>query len=223
MASKAEPAERRATALSKQRIVEAAIELLDAGGEAALTFRALAAVLETGSGAIYWHVADKGDLLAAAADFIIAGVMREIVGGSEPREAIRGLALGVFDAIDAHPWVSAQLHREPWRMAMLQIFESVGARLQALGAPKRAQFDAASALVGYILGAAGQNAANARLAPPDMDRSAFLANLAAKWTQHDPAAFPFVHQIAQELSAHDDRAQFLAGIDLILAGVETLR
>jgi hypothetical protein len=32
----------------------------------------------------------------------------------------------MFDAIDAHPWVGAQLSREPWQSAMLQIFESVG-------------------------------------------------------------------------------------------------
>jgi len=59
---------RRADALSKERIVEAAIEILDASGERALTFRALAAHLATGSGAIYWHVADKNELLAAATD-----------------------------------------------------------------------------------------------------------------------------------------------------------
>src|ERR1700760_4986994 len=41
--------ERRADALSKARIVEAAIGLLDEGGESALTFRALAGRLATGS------------------------------------------------------------------------------------------------------------------------------------------------------------------------------
>src|ERR1700744_1302650 len=67
--------ERRADALSKERIVEATIELLDAEGEEALTFRALAARLATGSGAIYWHVADKQALLAAATDQVIGRVM----------------------------------------------------------------------------------------------------------------------------------------------------
>ena len=48
--------------------MEAAIEILDAEGADGLTFRALAARLTTGSGAIYWHVADKDALLAAATD-----------------------------------------------------------------------------------------------------------------------------------------------------------
>jgi AcrR family transcriptional regulator len=215
--------QRRVDALSKDRIVAAAIEILDADGERALTFRALAARLATGSGAIYWHVADKNDLLAAATDEIIGRVMTGVVGGAKPRETIRAIALGVFDAIDAHPWVGAQLHREPWRSAMLQICESIGGRLQALGVPERALFDAASALVNYILGVAGQNAANARLLPRDTDRSDFLAAVAARWTQLDPAEYPFVRQAATQLREHDDREQFLAGIDLIMAGIATLR
>ena len=223
MATKTQRTERRADALSKARIVAAAIDILDADGESALTFRALAARLATGSGALYWHVADKNDLLAAATDDVVARVMSAVVGGAEPREAIRAIALGVFDAIDAHPWVGAQLFREPWRSAMLQIFESVGGQLRALGVPERAQFDSASALVNYVLGVAGQNAAKARLLPRETDRSAFLATVAARWTQRDPADYPFVHQVATQLREHDDREQFLAGVDLFLAGIETIK
>ena len=223
MATQTQRTERRADALSKTRIVEAAIKILDADGESALTFRALAARLATGSGAIYWHITDKNDLLAAATDAVIARIMTDVADGAEPQEAIRAIALGLFDAIDAQPWVGAQLAREPWRSAALQIFESVGGRLQTLGVPEQAQFNAASALVTYILGAAGQNAANARLLPRETDRSAVLATIAAKWAQLDPEEHSFVRQVATQLSEHDDREQFLAGIDLFLAGVRTIR
>lgn len=222
MATKAQRNERRTDALSKERIVAAAIEILDADGESALTFRALAARLATGSGAIYWHVAGKDDLLAAATDDVIARVMTGVVGDAEPREAIRAIALGMFDAIDAHPWVGAQLSREPWQPTILQVFEGIGGRLQALGVPGRAQFDCVSALVNYILGLAGQYAAAARLLPRDTDRTAFLGTVAARWAQLDPAEHPFVHQMASQLPGHDDREQYLAGIDLILAGIGTL-
>jgi AcrR family transcriptional regulator len=223
MAVKTQRTERRADALSKERIVESAIEILDARGESALTFRALSARLATGAGAIYWHVASKNDLLAAATGDVIARVMTGVVSGAEPREEIRALALGAFDAIDAHPWVGAQLSREPWQSAVLQIFESFGGQLQALGVPGRAQFDCASALLNYVLGLAGQYAAATRLLPRDTDRSAFLATVAAQWAQLDPAQYPFVHQVAAQLPGHDDREQFLAGIDLILAGITTIR
>ena len=223
MATRTQRTGRRTDALSKERIVEAAIEILDADGERALTFRALTARLATGSGAIYWHVASKNDLLAAATNDVIAGVMADMVSDAEPQEAIRFVALGLFDALDTHPWVGAELFREPSQSAMLQIFESVGRQLQALGVPETAQFDCASALVNYIVGVAGQNAANARLHAHETDRTAFLATVAAGWAQLDPAQYPFVRQLATQLREHDDREQFLAGINLILAGIGTVR
>jgi AcrR family transcriptional regulator len=215
--------QRRTDALSKKRIIKAAIEILDTDGENALTFRALATRLATGSGAIYWHVADKNELLAAATYDIVARVTTEVADDIEPQEAIRATALGLFDAIDARPWVGAHLSHEPWQSAMLQIFESVGRQLQALGVPERALFNSGSALVNYILGVAGQNAANARLLPRETNRAAFLATLATQWEQLDPVEYPFVHQVLTQLREHDDREQFLAGIDLILAGIVTAR
>jgi hypothetical protein len=119
--------------------------------------------------------------------------------------------------------VGAQLSREPWQSAVLEIFEGIGGQLQALGVPEAAQFDCASALVNYVLGLAGQYAAGARLLAPETDRSAFLATIAARWAKLDPAQYPFMRQMAARLPGHDDREQFLAGIDLILAGIGTVR
>jgi AcrR family transcriptional regulator len=218
-------AERRTDALSRERIVAAAIEILDAEGEGALTFRALAARLATGSGAIYWHVANKDELLGAAAEEVIGGVMASsAVAGTGPREAVRAIALALFDAMDARPWVGTELSREPWSSAaVLQILEAVGGQLQALGVARRAQFNAATALLSYLLGPAGQYAAAARLLPSETDRTAFLGAVAEQWTRLDPARYPFVHQVAAELAGHDDREQFLAGLDLILAGITAAR
>jgi AcrR family transcriptional regulator len=230
MATRAARAERRTDALSKQRIVEAAIALLDTGGESALTFRALAARLATGSGAIYWHVANKDELLAAATDEIVTRVVTGTARGgaghgrdADPRAAIRAVTLGVFDAIDAHPWVGTQLSRTPWLTAIPRLFESIGGQLEALGVPEDAQFDATSALVNYTLGVAGQNAANARLHEGGTGRVALLGAVAERWAGLDPARYPFVRRVAAQLPGHDDRGQFLAGVDLILAGAAAIR
>jgi AcrR family transcriptional regulator len=215
---------RRTDGLSKELIVRAATDILDTEGENALTFRVLTARLNTGYGAIYHHVANKSDLLASATEEVIAGVMAGAVTDAEPREALRTVALGLFDAIDAHPWVGAHLSREPWRPALLEIYESVGSLLDALGVPEQALFDAAGALVNYVLGVAGQNAANARvLTDGDTDRSAFLDSIAAQWSGLDPDRYPFLNKAATHLREHDDREQFLAGVDIFLAGIAALR
>ena len=223
MATKSQRAPRRTEALSRDVIVKAATEILDAEGEDALTLRALTVRLTTGYGAIYYHVADRNDLLAAATDHVIARVVTGLVADAEPQQTLRAIALGIFDAIAAHPWAGAQLTREPWRPALLDIYEIISEQLQALNVPQRGLSDSAGVLVNYILGVAGQNAANARaLASSKMDRSAFLATVAAQWAQLDPAKYPSVHKARTQLREHDDREQFLAGIDLILAGIETV-
>jgi AcrR family transcriptional regulator len=219
-ASERHRAQRRPDALSKERIVEAATEILDAEGEGALTFRALTTRLSTGSGAIYWHVANKDELLAAATDEVIGRALTGAAAGATPRETVRAVALGVYDAIDAHPWVGTQLSREPWSSAMMRVLEGIGGQLQALGVPGRAQFDTATTLLGYILGLAAQHAAAARLVlPRGTSRTAFLAGVAERWARLDPAEYPFTHAMAAQLPGHDDREQFLAGVDLILAGI----
>ena len=223
MVTRSRRAPRRTEALSRDVIITAATQILDAEGEGALTLRALTVRLATGYGAIYHHVADRNDLLTAATDHVISRMTTGLVADVGPRQALRAVALGLFDAIDAHPWVGAQLTREPWQPALLDIYESISEQLEALHVPERALSDSASVLVNYILGVAGQNAANAReLANTKMDRSTFLATVAARWAQLDPTRYPSMHKAATQLPEHDDREQFLTGIDLILTGIETM-
>jgi AcrR family transcriptional regulator len=211
--------ERRDEGLSLERIVEVAIELLDAEGEDGLTFRALATRLATGSGAIYWHVANKSELLVAASNAIVAREMKALGTRAAPRKAIRNIAVSLYEGIDAHPWVGAQLFRAPSETAMLQIFERIGREIQAMGVSRRAQFTSVSALVSYIIGVSVQNAANGRQHDPRMSRAEFLKTIAARWEALDPDEYPFTRKVAAQMREHNDRAEFLAGVDLILNGI----
>ena len=223
MPTRARNTDRREDALSRERIVAAAVELLDAAGEGGLTFRALSAHLKTGPGAIYWHVANKGELLGAATDAVLAGALAPGAADQTPEQAIREIALGLFDAIDEHAWLGGQMSRLASQSATLRIFERLGRQIQALGVPGEAQFNAASAVLNYILGVAGQNAANARTQAPGTNRTDLLGAESAIWSRLDKAEYPFLHAVAAQLRDHDDREQFLAGIDLILAGVKRAR
>jgi len=215
-------AARRDEGLSRERIVDAAIELLDERGEDGLTFRALAARLATGPGAIYWHIASKSELLVAATDAVVSHAMAQIVSSSTPHKAIRSIALGVYAAIDARPWVGAQLSRAPWEAAMLQILERIGRQVQAFGVRGNAQFTSASALLSYIIGVSIQNAANGRMLDPPVARADFLRTVAARWRELDAREYPFIRNVVvARLPGHDDRSEFLAGIELILAGIAT--
>jgi AcrR family transcriptional regulator len=231
----ARKAERRSDALTRERITEAAVELLDAADEGGLTFRALTQRLATGPGAIYWHVANKSELLEAATAAVVAaaleaGPVSPPAGPSgpakppvSPQDGMRTVALGLYDAIEAHPWLAtqlaAQISRSPWGAVTPRVFESIGQQVRALGVPEGSWFTATSALLHYILGAAGQNAANSEAGGgPHASRGAFLDAASTAWKELDPDDYPFTRSVADQMRTHDDRAEFLAGIALILAG-----
>ena len=228
MVEKARISQRREESLSREQIIEASIELLDGSGEGGLTFRSLSERLATGPGAIYWHIANKSDLLIAACDAIIARTMNaplpSVTSGTPPHTTIRLLALAMFDAIDAHPWVGSALTRAPGQSPMVRIVERIGQQIQALGVPKKEHWITASALLNYILGVAGRNAANGQLARTQgLHRSDFLDAVSTVWSQLDPKEYPVARSLAAKMRSHDDRKDFLAGIDLILRGIDSLR
>ncbi len=213
-------ASRRGDALSRDRIVDAAIELLDKGGEDALTFRALSEALGTGPGAIYWHIADKSDLMTAACDAVVVRTLDACARETTPKATIRAVALGLFDAMDAHAWVGSALMRAAARLPAMRLIERIGQQVRASGVAEGAQWATVSALLHYIVGVGGQNAANARHAQANgLVRDDFLASVASTWEQLPPQDWPFVHAMAGHFAAHDDRADFLTGIDLLLRGM----
>jgi AcrR family transcriptional regulator len=219
MAKRAKSAQRREESLSRERIIEASIELLDSSGEEGLTFRALSERLATGPGAIYWHIANKSDLLTAACDAVVARTINDTVV-TTPEETIRAVALGLFDVIDEHPWVGSALTSAPGLSPIVRILEPIGQQIRVLGVPAEQEWAAVGALMAYILGVSRQNAANGQLARTrGLDRSDFLEAVSTAWSQLDAEEYPFTRSVAGRIRDHDDRVDFLAGIDLILRGI----
>ncbi|MFF4418685.1 TetR/AcrR family transcriptional regulator [Streptosporangium sp. NPDC001559] len=226
---------RRRQVLSRERIVEAAVELLDTAGAGALTVRALSDRLSTGSGAIYHHVGNMGELLQAATESVVAAALPAFPAPRESatdpgaedtgRERIRAAALGLYDAVAEHPWLAVQLAvqvtRSPWGTVTPRIFESIGECVRTLGVPRSGWFATTSTLVHYILGATSQNAqpSDTAVLRDGAQRAEFLDSASQAWKSLDADDYPFLHDIADQMRGHDDREQFLTGIDLILAGI----
>lgn len=220
MVKKSPAGPRREESLSRSRIIDAAIALLDEAGESGLTFRALSQRLVTGPGAIYWHVANKSELLTAACDTIVARTMNAPLADATPEATIRAIALGMFDVIDEHPWVGSALTHAPGQLPVIRILERLGQQLRALGVAQKHEWTTVSALLNYILGVGGQNAANRQFAQAEgLDRAEFLGSVANVWSELDPDDYPFARSVAGRFPDHDDREDFLFGIDLILKGI----
>jgi TetR/AcrR family transcriptional regulator, tetracycline repressor protein len=61
--------------LTRESIVSAAVEILDSYGLADMTMRRVATSLSVAPGALYWHIANKQELISAIAEEILQPVL----------------------------------------------------------------------------------------------------------------------------------------------------
>lgn len=229
MPTRARPTQRRNQVLSREQIIATAIDLLDTGGEGALTVRAMTDRLATGSGAIYYHVGNRDELLDAAAETVIIAALAARPA-STPEDEICAVSLALFDAIAEHHWLATrltlQIIRNPVGPVTVGIFERLGQQVSALGVPQARWFSAASTLVHYILGAVSQNArveGDTLGVGPKADREEFFEATSQAWQDLEAETYPFLHAIVGQVREHDDRDQFLTGIAVVLDGLTHLR
>ncbi|SDS43008.1 TetR/AcrR family transcriptional regulator [Actinoplanes derwentensis] len=209
--------------LSRDVVVHAAIELLDEHGERGLTFKLLTEKLQTGAGAVYWHVANKDELVTMATDQVIGTALAGLSAepGTDAETRIRALALAVYDTLDLHTWAAPHVtavHTMPHTMLLL---ERIGGLLAETQLPAGRHFAVATAIFIYLTSVTAQDAGRASAAAPGTTRDDLLRQEAQQWAALDPQTFPFVTGIAADLGNHDDRDQFLTGLDLLLDGLRS--
>ena len=91
--------------LSRDQIVKAAIELLDAEGLEGLNMRELGRRLGSAATAVYWHVGSKANLIALAGDRVWHEVALPDPAAAGWRDAATELATGLHAMLTRHPWL----------------------------------------------------------------------------------------------------------------------
>ncbi|ANF31599.1 TetR family transcriptional regulator [Leifsonia xyli] len=217
--------QRQRASHSLESVLAEAVAILDESGAQGLTIRALATRLGGGPASVYWYVSGRDELLDLAADSVLEGVLEAVsdVASDDPIADLRAIARTLFDAIVDRPWLGAYAMRDTGRQVhSLMLYERIGEEVMRLGLTPRESFYAASAVVGFVIGTAadmGQELPDAVLSG-ELDQKQYLAEATRQWRALDPAEFPFIHHIVDEFAVHEDRDQFRAGLDLLLAGLE---
>ncbi|MBB6344810.1 TetR/AcrR family transcriptional regulator [Nonomuraea muscovyensis] len=98
---------------SREEIVRATLELLDAEGLDGLSMRKLGAKLSAGATSVYWYVENKDELLELAYDEIWGKITIPVPEEAGWRETASTFAHSMRAVILAHPWVAALLGRLP--------------------------------------------------------------------------------------------------------------
>nr|WP_165143395.1 TetR/AcrR family transcriptional regulator C-terminal domain-containing protein [Microbacterium endophyticum] len=209
---------------SLDSVLAEAVALLDESGVAGLTIRALAARLGGGPASIYWYVSGRDELLDMAADSILARVFASVqdVGGGDPVDDLRTIAVALFDAIVDRPWLGAYALRDTGTQPhSLRLYEKIGEQTMLLELTPTQRFNATSAVVGFVIGVAADmgHELPEEVVSGEVSREKYLDRATEAWRSLDPGEFPFIHHIVEEFAHHSDRAQFCAGLDLLLAGI----
>ena len=123
--------------LSRERIVAAALALVDAEGLSAVSTRRLAAGLGVSGPSLYNHFATKDEILDAAADTVVAGVDLSVFeDGADWPLALTAWARSYRSALTAHPNIVPFLAQGPGRRpAGLRQADAVFGALVAAGWP----------------------------------------------------------------------------------------
>lgn len=144
---------RTAPPLNRDRIVQAAIALLDASGADGLTMRKLAEHLGVGSTTLYWHVKTKDDVLDLAVDAIFDEVLLP------PRhenwaDDVRALIGQWRDTMLRHSWSAPLLGRPMLGPNVLARTEFLQATLVRAGLEGAELAAATHGLANYVIGSA---------------------------------------------------------------------
>jgi len=208
--------------LTRERILAAALRLVDERGMAALSMRHLAAQLGVDPMALYRHVPSKAAVVAGLVELVFAELrVPPAAGPGEDRpwqERVRAFARAYRGVAQAHPHLVLHLvtHAEAAADATLEASEALFAALEAAGLPPRTIVRAADVVVDYVNGVALAEVARP-LGQPD-DRQALLAQLPA----HPPEWATTLRRVFGSLTGDDLRVDFEFGLDVLLAGLEAI-
>ncbi|MPY48167.1 TetR/AcrR family transcriptional regulator [Streptomyces acidicola] len=214
--------------LTADRIVRAAIELLDDEGLDGLNMRSLAKRLGSAATAVYWHIKTKDDLVRLASDAIWSEVELPDLDATDWRAAATAHASGMHAMLTRHPWLvqafGSHLLHGPGQARhndlSLGIYEKAGF---AAAEADRAAAAVFTFVLGSALGPAAQVSLNRRLSKNGADAEQLMADTMTHSTE-TAMQFPRLRErlgttAATEYAAAPDNT-FAFGLHSLLDGFD---
>jgi AcrR family transcriptional regulator len=202
--------------LTREAIVTAAIAVLDEAGLDGLSMRRVAERLGTGAASLYWHVADKEQLIHLVLDRVMGEIQLPDPEPDRWKEQLREFADAGREMFSRHRDVAlASLGRVPMGPNLARIGEWLLAVLRGAGVPDRpaAWFADLIALVGAA------QATEDQLAGSETGQAA--PDLASYMSMLPQSQFPNLVAVAVKMAGGtaDDRFEF--SVELLIRGIET--
>jgi AcrR family transcriptional regulator len=207
--------------LSRERVLNTALKLADQGGLESLSMRKLGQELGVEAMAVYYHFANKDEVLDGIVDLVF-GEIDLPIAGADWKTAMRQRAISLRDVLARHRWAIGMMEsrRNPGP-ANLRHHDAVIGNLRAAGFDMEMVAHAYSLLDGYIYGFA-----LTKMNLP-FDSGDDVAELAQDMLEpFPPREYPnladFITDHAMK-PGYDFGDEFEYGLDVILDGLERVR
>lgn len=205
-------------ALSRERVIEAAVAVADAGGLAAVSMRNVGKQLGVEAMSLYHHISSKDALLDELVDGIFAQM--ELPALDDPwRPAMAMRAGSSRRVLAAHPWALGLIESRPTPMpANMRHHDTVLGNLRRNGFPLDLAAHAYSVIDAYVYGFV-MTEANLPFGADDGEGAADFASA----FEFPADEYPYLAEMIQEKVSGGGYAfadEFAYGLDIILDELE---
>ena len=193
--------------LTRLRIVELALDIIDTEGLPALNMRRLAAAAGVKPMSLYHHFSNKDAILGEVAESIAAAALGDPRTTGLWQERARMLFVGLYELVQAHPralpLITTGVLRTPSGRRWMEELMSV--LLEAGFTPD------AAAHIYHVLGAFTLGLGYAQLLSLEVPAETIVGELTGHW-----ADYPNLLRVGLQLAVWDQPVDFATGLDVLL-------
>ncbi|MFZ2014525.1 MAG: TetR/AcrR family transcriptional regulator [Nocardioides sp.] len=204
--------------LSRERVLQAALVVADSGGLESLTIRSLAQELGVKPMSVYYHIANKSEIIDGLVDLVFAEIELPVPGGDWRAEMDRR-AHSARDVLARHRWAIPLLEsRTTPGPANLRHHDTVIATLRGAGFSAEMTAHAYALLDAYVYGFALQEASLPFEGPDSVgDVAGPILELMGT------GGYPHLAEMATTYylrPGYDFADEFRFGLDVVLDGIQ---
>ena len=206
--------------LSRGRILDAALELVDEEGMGALSMRRLGAELGVNPMSIYHHLPGKDAVISGLVDLVFSEMRVHYSDGSSWQDRMRAWAEAYRSLVRSHPNLVLEIvaNAAAATEAVLLVNEPLYGALDESGLPPAEVVRVADSVVDFVHGFALAEGAQ----PPGhpFDRCEQLERLEARVADGLPATSRVFRALTRDEARYDFDRGFDAGLGILLKGIE---
>jgi TetR/AcrR family transcriptional regulator, tetracycline repressor protein len=208
--------------LTREKILAAALRIVDEEGLGALSMRRLAADLGVNPMSIYHHLPGKDAVVSGLVEVVFSGMRVRSPNGSSWQERVRSYAHAYRGTVRSHPNLALQIVSDAAAVSEIVLLscEPLYEALEEAGLSPAAIVRAADTLVDFVHGFALGEAANPS---GEFDiGSELLARIESQPEGRIPTLRRVFGALGEEGARYDFDAGFEAGLDILVGGIEAI-